>query len=125
MPRPKRSGSRPAFSSGERRRDFGLDSSQFHSYCGSVKNITVSVDDGLYHAARVKAAQHQTSVSGLVRAYLSALVKGKASPLPREDTAEDRQNRQELVRLLEGCKLELGDKPSRAKTYEGGRFSRF
>ena len=85
----------------------------------------MSVDGGLFHAARVKAAQHQTSVSGLVRAYLSALVKGKASPLPREDTAEDRQNRQELVRLLEGCKLELGDKPSRAKTYEGGRFSRF
>jgi plasmid stability protein len=103
----------------------GLDPSQFHSYCVSVKNITVSVDDGLYHAARVAAADHRTSVSGLVRGYLTALVKGKASPLPDEDTGEERKNRQELVRLLKGCKLELGYKPSRAKTYEGGRFSRF
>ena len=90
-----------------------------------MKKITVSVDDGLYRAARVAAAEHQTSVSALVRGYLSALVKGKAPPLPGEDTAEDRKNRQELVRPLKGCKLELGYKPSRAKTYEGGRFSRF
>jgi hypothetical protein len=38
--------------------------------------------------------------------------------------AQDRRNRRKLVRLLKGYKLELGYKPSRAKMYEGGRFSR-
>jgi hypothetical protein len=90
-----------------------------------VKNITVSVDNDVYHTARVTAAQRKTSVSALVRNYLDALATGKAPVLAVRGDAEDRRNRRKLVRLLKGCKLELGYKPSRAKTYEGGRFSRF
>jgi plasmid stability protein len=35
-----------------------------------VANITVSVPDDVYHAARIKAAEQRTSVSALVREYL-------------------------------------------------------
>jgi len=45
------------------------------AYCGSVKNITVSVEDELYRKARVVAAQRETSLSGLVRNHLQELVK--------------------------------------------------
>jgi hypothetical protein len=38
-----------------------------------VKNITVSVPDGVYRNARVAAAQRDTSVSALVVAYLERL----------------------------------------------------
>jgi plasmid stability protein len=38
-----------------------------------VKNITVSVPDEVYHAARVRAAEMGTSVSATVRAYLVKL----------------------------------------------------
>jgi plasmid stability protein len=38
-----------------------------------VKNITVSVPDEVYHAARVKAAEMGTSVSALVRERLAGL----------------------------------------------------
>jgi hypothetical protein len=38
-----------------------------------VKNITVSVPDDVYRAARVAAAQHDTSVSAMVVAYLERL----------------------------------------------------
>jgi plasmid stability protein len=38
-----------------------------------MKNITVSVDDETYRRARVKAAEHDTSVSALVRRFLSEL----------------------------------------------------
>lgn len=38
-----------------------------------MKNITISVSDGVYRAARVYAAEHDTSVSGLVADYLSSL----------------------------------------------------
>jgi plasmid stability protein len=38
-----------------------------------VKNITVSVPDDVYRQARVAAAEHDTSVSALVVAYLERL----------------------------------------------------
>ena len=50
-----------------------MDILQFHSYCGYVKNITVSVDDEVYHAARVEAAKRRKSLSALVREFLTAL----------------------------------------------------
>jgi plasmid stability protein len=89
----------------------------------TVKNITLSVDDAVYQAARVEAAKRHRSLSGIVRAYLNAFVQGTAPVLPAPEA--DRENREKLVRLLSECRLELGFKPSRTKTYEGGRFSRY
>jgi post-segregation antitoxin (ccd killing protein) len=40
-----------------------------------MKNITVSVDDDLYHRARVFAAQKKTSVSTLVKEFLAGVVE--------------------------------------------------
>ena len=45
-------------------------------YCETVKNITVSVPDGVYRNARIAAAQRDTSVSALVVAYLEQLSGG-------------------------------------------------
>lgn len=39
-----------------------------------MKNITVTVDDDLYHRARVRAAEQRSTVSALVRAFLLRLV---------------------------------------------------
>ena len=101
-----------------------IDRAQLHGYCATVKNITLSVDDSVYRAARVEAARRNTSLSGVVRAYLQAFAAGQAPLLDPSAEAQGRRERQELVKLLRGCKLRLGYKPSRAKTYEGGRFSR-
>jgi plasmid stability protein len=38
-----------------------------------MKNITVAVDDEVYRAARIAAAERSTSVSALVRDYLRTL----------------------------------------------------
>lgn len=43
-----------------------------------MKNITVSVPDEVYRAARVRAAQRDTSVSALVAEYLASLTRGEA-----------------------------------------------
>lgn len=40
-----------------------------------MKNITVSVPDELYHAARVKAAQQRTTISAVVRERLQDFAK--------------------------------------------------
>jgi hypothetical protein len=42
-------------------------------YGETVKNLTVSVPDGVYRNARVAAAQRDTSVSALVVTYLEQL----------------------------------------------------
>jgi hypothetical protein len=43
-----------------------------------VKNITVSLDDETYRRARVKAAEMDTSVSALVKQFLSDLAAGES-----------------------------------------------
>lgn len=91
-----------------------------HGYCGTVKNITVSLEDALYREARVVAAKRQTNVSALVRGYLTALVQGKIA-MPGEDETEearDLREREELAELLGSCQLVLGYEPSREKTYD-------
>jgi hypothetical protein len=54
-----------------------------------MKNITVSVDDETYRLARMKAAEQETSVSALVKAFLTALAEDEsdAERLRREERA--------------------------------------
>jgi hypothetical protein len=54
-----------------------------------VKNITVSVDDQIYRRARVKAAEQDTSVSALVKRFLTELAAGESDGerLKREERA--------------------------------------
>jgi hypothetical protein len=52
-----------------------------------VKNITVSIDDETYRRARMKAAERDTSVSALVKHFLTELVaeESDAERLKREE----------------------------------------
>ena len=52
-----------------------------------MKNITVSVDDDLYHRARVCAAEQKSTVSALVKKFLARVVE--------EESEFDRLNREE------------------------------
>jgi hypothetical protein len=45
------------------------------AYRETVRNITVTVNDEIYHRARVRAAQQRTTLSALVRAYLERLTE--------------------------------------------------
>ena len=52
-----------------------------------MKNITVSIDEDTYRRARMKAAAQDTSVSALVRRFLTELASGEsdAERLKREE----------------------------------------
>jgi len=52
-----------------------------------MKNITVTVDDETYRRARVQAAQQDTSVSALVKRFLTELAAGETDTerLKREE----------------------------------------
>ena len=54
-----------------------------------MKNITVTVDDETYRNARMKAAEQDTSVSALVKRFLSDLGAGESDTerLKREERA--------------------------------------
>ena len=43
-----------------------------------MKNVTVSLDDQIYHRARVKAAQAGRSLSSMVREYLESVGTGES-----------------------------------------------
>jgi plasmid stability protein len=44
-----------------------------------MKNVTISLDDDTYRAARVYAAEHGSSISALVKAYLKDLASGTSA----------------------------------------------
>lgn len=60
-----------------------------HKYCVNMKNITVTVDEETYRKARIKAAEQDTSVSALVKRFLTELAAGEseAERLRREERA--------------------------------------
>ena len=78
-------------------------------YC-TVTNITVSVPDDVYRAARIRAAEKGSSVSALVATYLSSLSERGAEFAKLEAqqqriqqqisqfSARDRLDREELYR---------------------------
>ena len=49
-----------------------------------MKNITVSVDEETHRLVRIRAAELETSVSALVRDYLSGLACGRPVETPRD-----------------------------------------
>jgi hypothetical protein len=73
-----------------------------------VKNITVSLDDHTYKHARIVAAERGTSVSALVKQFLTGLARGgdenerlkRAEDVLREEITEfraaDRLPREEI-----------------------------
>jgi hypothetical protein len=73
-----------------------------------MRNITVSVEDEIYRRARIKAAELDSSVSALVKAFLVQLTDGESDferrkrleretiALIRDFSAADRLSRDEL-----------------------------
>ena len=73
-----------------------------------MKNITVTLDDEIYRKARIRAAELDTSVSAIVRKYLTEFAVGESrfERLKKQEeavrariekfTAEDRLSRDEL-----------------------------
>jgi len=78
-----------------------------------MKNITVSVDDETYRRARVRAAERDTSVSALVKQFLSNLVSDESEfdRLVRDERAIRRRIRD----------FSAGERLSRDALYERRR----
>ena len=76
-----------------------------------VKNITVSLDDETYRRARIMAAEQDTSVSALVRGFLTDLAAGEIE--------NERLERQERV-LRERISLSRRRPLSRDAVYRRG-----
>lgn len=80
--------------------------------CEIMKNVTVSLDDETYRAARVKAAEAGRSLSALVREFLQQLGSGESEfeRLHREEL--------ELRKKLEGSGFRASDRMSRDELHD-------
>jgi hypothetical protein len=56
-----------------------------------MKNVTISIDDALYRAARIKAAEQSTSISGLFRSFLIALTSDESAETRFQRLAREEQ----------------------------------
>jgi hypothetical protein len=77
-----------------------------------MKNITVSVDDAIYHRARIRAAELKSSVSALVKKFLVEIVE--------EETVFERLKREEneLRERLKGRPFSAAHRISREELHE-------
>ncbi|MFT6862496.1 MAG: putative nucleic acid-binding protein [Akkermansiaceae bacterium] len=50
-----------------------------------MKNITVTLDDHLYRQSRITAAQADTTITALVREFLTLLTDSESSTTPQKD----------------------------------------
>lgn len=82
-----------------------------------MKTINLSIPEDVWREARVEAAKHNTTLSGLVRAYLRAMVQGKAPVITTADD-DEKKNRLALLHALQSTDLVMGYKPTRTRTYE-------
>jgi plasmid stability protein len=82
-----------------------------------MKNITVSLDDSTYRAARIKAAEAGRSLSALVREFLQQLGSGESE--------FERLHRQELELrkklTLDARGFSAADRLSREELYDRAR----
>jgi hypothetical protein len=74
-----------------------------------MKNITLSLQDEEYHAARVEAARRRTSVSALVREFLGRLPDSEAA----KDPEVEERNRLMDALLKRTARFRVGRKATR------------
>ena len=74
-----------------------------------VKSITVSLPDEIYRRARIKAAERDTSVSALVREFLTSLGDG--------ETDRERRKRLQTEVLATIRAFRGGDRLTRDRLY--------
>ena len=72
-----------------------------------MKNITVSIDDDTYRRARMKAADQDTSVSALVKRFLTELASGESDV--ERLKREERELRARIVAFSAGDRLPRED----------------
>jgi plasmid stability protein len=77
-----------------------------------MKNITVSVPDEVYRAARIRAAEEGRSVSGMVSAYLQS-VSGKGIEFARLE-AQQRRIQSQITRFRAADRLTRDEAHDRA-----------
>ena len=91
-----------------------------HSFtftCENMKNITVSIDDKTYRHTRIVAAQRDTSVSAMVRDFLSHVGEVSSDEQSQEKTWD------QVWETIDACNAKIGERPSRNRTYDGRRVS--
>lgn len=77
-----------------------------------MANITVSVPDDVYRAARIRAAERGSSVSGLVAEYLRSLSERDAEFVRLE--AQQRRLQDQIARFSARERLDRDEVHSRA-----------
>ena len=87
----------------------GVDGGESRNYCDRMRNITVSVEDEVYHRARMWAAERRTSVSAMVRQMLAEVAE-EETPFERL-LREERELRDRL--RSRGVRFAASDRLSR------------
>lgn len=84
-----------------------------------MKNITVAIDDETYRLARIRAAENNTSVSALVRDYLTTLMNDH--PQAEAVRRHERMKREEDEILARIRDFDASDRLTRDEVHDRTR----
>jgi plasmid stability protein len=84
-----------------------------------MKNITVSIDDETYRRARIRAAELNTSVSSMVKKYLTSVSNDAQKPVSQEEFHRLKQLEEEIRSRI--TNFNGGDRLSRDELYDRKR----
>ncbi len=82
-----------------------------------MRNITVSVDEKTYRAARIAAAERGTSVSALVRGALEEIASHRATERPGEQWLRTLDEIRESM-MARGSKFSAADRLPREELHD-------
>lgn len=77
-----------------------------------MKNITVSVDEEVYHRARVRAAEQKTSVSAIVRKLLEEVAQEKT------EFERLRELEEKTIRGMKGAQFSAANRLDRESLHD-------
>ena len=87
-----------------------------------MKTISVTVDDAAWEAVQRSARAQGKRVSDLVSNAVVSLATSGTSTAPSRE--QRRQVLDKLWERIDTCNVEIGERPTRARTYDGPRFHR-
>ena len=88
-----------------------------------MKTVSITVEDAAWEALQRLAQLQGKALDDLVSNAVSGLTVGVTQGVPTPQ--ERRQVLDKLWNRIDACNVEVGEQPSRARTYDHRRFHRY
>ena len=88
-----------------------------------MKTVSITVEDAAWEAVQRLARTQGKGLNDLVSSAVADLAASGVQPVPSPE--ERRRVLDKLWERIDACNVEVGERPTRARTYDHRRFHRY